>query len=289
MAAEALGFQMNSAAQTLRRRRSKTIGLCTTHMTTSYLRELAISLDAIAARNGYELIQVQSHQNPRTELARVTSLLGRQVDGLILLPSLQPQPSLDAISSAGVPNVVIDRQPEDTRFNSVIVDNYSAMKDIVAALSEAKRRNVLFVAQNLEVATTRHRIAGLKAASSEYGLSEYHVMELGSESDFHLRLAARFNSSNVPDAIIMGNSRVALSTINALRNLSLSWPAAVSIVTFDDPDWAEVVEPGLSTVQVPLTEMSAIVWELLSKQMEGDPGPPKSLMVRGKLIRRGSL
>ncbi len=162
-AARTLGFQMNFAAQTLRRRSSKTIGLCTTHLTTAYLRELAIALDATAARNGYELIQVQSHQKPETELIRVQSLLSRQVDGLILLPSLSPQASLDLIASRGTPVVVIDRQPEDGQFSSVIIDNFVAMTDVVSALAEKGHRHVLFIAQNLSVATTRHRVAGLEA------------------------------------------------------------------------------------------------------------------------------
>src|SRR3546814_8805511 len=87
-AADKLGFHINSVAQTLRRRRSQVIGLCTTYVTTVYLRELADALDAIATRHGYDLIQDFNRQEPNLELRRVPRLLARQVDGLSILPSL---------------------------------------------------------------------------------------------------------------------------------------------------------------------------------------------------------
>lgn len=288
-AAHTLGFQINSAAQTLRRRSSKTIGLCTTHLTTAYLRQLAISLDAIAARNGYELIQVQSHQNPEIELTRVQSLLGRQVDGLILLPSLAPQASLDLIAARGTPVVVIDRQPEDKRFSSVIIDNFAAMTDVVSALAEREHRHLLFIAQNLAVATTRQRVAGLETFCEGRGEMRCEAIERGDEAGFPSRLAKLLGTEMPPSAIITGNSSVALSTIKTLQNLGKRWPDDLALVTFDDPDWADVLTPPLSTVRTPMDEMAAATWQSLIRQLENRNDQPTSASLRATLITRGSI
>ena len=288
-AAAHLGFHMNAAAQTLRRKRSKTIGLCTTHLTTTYLRELAIALDAIAARNGYELIQVQTHQDPRTEFSRVKSLLGRQVDGLILLPSLSPQPSLDLIAARGTPVVVIDRQPEDARFTSVILDNFAAMRDVVSALAARGHRHVLFIAQNLAVATTRHRLAGLRAFCEVHEEQSFAAVERGDETGFPARLADLLQAETPPTAIVTGNSSVALSTIRALQDLGKSWPEDVALVTFDDPDWAKILAPPLSTVRAPMEEMAAAIWQSLVRQLDGMDDRPGSISLKTELIVRGSI
>lgn len=288
-AALALGFHMNSAAQTLRRQSSRTIGLCTTHLTTTYLRELAIALDAIAARNGYELIQVQSHQDPQTELARVRSLLGRQVDGLILLPSLKPQASLELIAARGTPVVVIDRQPEDERFSNVIVDNFAAMTEVVSALTARSHKHLLFVAQNLAVATTRHRLEALKAFRDRHGELTYQAIERGEEEDFPARLEELMDVASPPTAIIMGNSSVALSTIRALQTLGKRWPDDVALVTFDDPAWADVLTPPLATVRTPMEDMATSAWRLLVSQLNHQNDRPQSIALRAELVARGSF
>lgn len=288
-AANELGFQFNALAQTLRRQTSRVVGLCTTHLTTTYLRELAIALDAIASRNGYELIQVQTHQDPQTELARVKSLMSRQVDGIILLPSLAPQASLAAIATRGIPLVVIDRQPDDPAFTSVIIDNFTAMRDVMSALHRKGHRRCLFIAQNLAVVTTRHRIAGLEQAVHDLDGLTFETIERGpSEAAFTAELARLLTTSPRFTAIITGNSGVALSTIRALRETGRHWPDDVALVTFDDPEWAEVVTPPISTVKAPIEEMTSAIWASLMRQLEGDISPAPLVALPARYIERGS-
>lgn len=288
-AANALGFQFNALAQTLRRRTSRTVGLCTTHMTTTYLRELAIALDAIASRNNYELIQVQSHQDPQTELARVKSLMSRQVDGMILLPSLDPEASLAAISRRGMPVVVIDRQPHDPKFASVIIDNFSAMQGVVEALHAKGHRRILFIAQNLAVVTTRQRIAGLQQSALSLDGLESEVIARGQdEAAFTAQLAGLLSRSPQFTAIITGNSSVALSTIRALRELGRRLADDIALVTFDDPDWADVVTPAISTVRAPIEEMARATWSSLIKQIEGQEPSSQLVALSAQYVERAS-
>jgi LacI family transcriptional regulator len=237
-AAAALGYQANSLAQTLRRRSSRTIGLCTTNVSTVYLRELANALDEIAAENGYELVQVLTRQEPKRELQRVNSLMSRQVDGLILLPSLHPQAALEAMARSRTPSVIVDRLSEDNRFNYVIVDNRNAMKQLVQSLTAKGHRRLLFVAQNLDVVTTRHRLAGLEEeARASGGTLRYEAIQRGNDEDGYAeRLRRMLTQPHPPTAIITGNSSVALSTVRALQAIGVHAPEQVAMATFDDTD-----------------------------------------------------
>lgn len=289
-AANALGYQINSVAQTLRRRSSKTIGLCTTHVTTVYLRDLTNALDEIATQNGYELIQVLTHQEPDRELHRVRSLIGRQVDGLILLPSLQPQATLDAISHSRTPTVIVDRLCDDGRFDYVIVDNRHAMRDVVRNLVDLGHRRVLFIAQNLAVITTRHRLAGLEdEVEAAGGALSFETMERGDdETAFTERLRQALLPTPGHTAIIMGNSSVALSTIQALQVIGIHCPQEIALVTFDNPEWASVLSPPLSTVKSPTREIAEAVWAALQAQLVGQSAMRRSVFVRSELILRKS-
>jgi LacI family transcriptional regulator len=289
-AARDLGYQINSVAQTLRRRHSKLIGLCTTHLTTVYLRELADALDEIATENGYELIQMLTRQEPERELQRVRSLMGRQVDGLILLPSLEPQAALDAIAAARTPAVVVDRLSEDRRFDYVIVDNRQAMIEVVGRLRRRGHDRILFVAQNLDVVTTRHRLAGLEdEARASAGEMRYEAIERGrDETAYQRRLRRILTRPEAPTAIVTGNSSVALSTIKALQQIGLVWPDDVALVTFDDPEWATVLERPLSTVRSPTRKIAEVVWALLHERINGGAPPPQVVALPAEVVERRS-
>lgn len=289
-AANTLGYQVNSVAQTLRRRRSRVIGLCTTHVTTVYLRELASALDAIATKNGYDLIQVLTGQEPKLELHRVRSLLSRQVDSLILLPSLQPQATLEAIYRSNTPAVIIDRLCEDNRFSYVTVDNHGAMQAVVKSLVAFGHRRLLFVAQNLNVITTRHRLAGLEemACASE-GVIRYEAIERGSdEAAYVQRLRVILIQPDTPTAIVMGNSSVALWTLKALHQIGIAVSDRIALVAFDDPEWATVLSPPLTTVQIPTEEIAKHVWALLEGQIDGTVQTPQSITVKAEVAQRAS-
>jgi LacI family transcriptional regulator len=289
-AAATLGFRMNSLAQTLRRRRSGTVGLCTTNVGTVYLRELANALDEIAAENGYELIQVLTRQEPKRELQRANSLMSRQVDGIVLLPSLQPQAALDAIARSRTPAVIVDRLCEDDRFSYVIVDNRGAMRQLVQSLTAKSHRRLLFVAQNLGVVTTRHRLGGLEEeARASGGALRYEAIERGSdEASFVERLRSMLAQPHPPTALITGNSSVALSTLQAFQAIGIRVPDQIALATFDDPEWATVLSPPLTTVRVPFREIAAATWSLLHAQIEGKQDSPQVVSIATELVERAS-
>ena len=289
-AAAELGYQANSLAQTLRRRSSKVIGLCTTAVSTVYLRELANALDEIAAENGYELVQVLTRQEPKRELQRVNSLMSRQVDGLILLPSLQPQAALDAIARSRTPSVVIDRLSEDDRFNYVIVDNRGAMRQLVQSLTAKGHRRLLFVAQNLDVVTTRHRLAGLEEeARASGGALRYEAIQRGGDEEGYTeRLRQMLTQPHPSTALITGNSSVALSTVKALQTIGISVPNHLALATFDDPEWATVLSPPLTTVRVPFKEIAGAAWSLLHTQINGKQDGVRVVSIPAELMERAS-
>lgn len=285
-AAGILGYRANSAAQTLRRQKSRTIGLCTTTTSTVYLRELANALDEIAAENRYELVQVSSRQDPAREFARASSLLSRQVDGVVLLPSLQPQAALDAIHQSGTPCVILDRLSDDSRFSYVIVDNKKSMQDMVRQLATAGHRRLLFVAQNLDVVTTRHRLIGIEEqARLAAGMIRYEAIQRGDDEDgYARRLHQLLEEVDPPTAIIAGNSSVALSTWKAL--LAMDKQSAVAMATFDDPDWADLCRPPMISVRVPFRTFAEVTWQLLMQQIEKKLDSTQIIQIDAELVIR---
>lgn len=209
---------------------------------------------------------------------------------MILLPSLQPQATLEAIYRSNTPAVVIDRLCEDDRFSYVTVDNHGAMQAVVKSLVPFGHRRLLFVAQNLSVITTRHRLAGLEEmACASKGIIRYEAIERGNNEIVYVeRLRAILSQPDAPTAIVMGNSSVALSTLKALQQIGIAVSEQIALVAFDDPEWATVLRPPLTTVQIPTEKIARHVWALLQGQIDGTSQTPRSITVEAELAQRAS-
>lgn len=289
-AAEALGYQANSVARTLRNQRSNVIGLCVPDTASAYLNDLANELDMITMEHGYELIHALTRHDPVLELQRVKSLLGRQTDALILLPSLKPQPSLNLMHRAGIAAAIVDRRVEDDRFSSVTLNNYAAMRDLVQMLAGLGHRHFLFVVRFLQVITTRDRNTSLQdqVNNSGGGLTA-QTIEMNPDSELFLeRIREIMQRPQRPTAIIMGNSIVAVATINALRKIGVRCPEDVALATFDDPHWATAMTPPLTTIKTPTRAMARAVWSLIEAQLNGTMTEPRSVEIMTEISQRAS-
>jgi len=290
--AEDLQYFANPLAQTLRSRRSGVICFCTTSVTTVYLRSLADALDAVATSHGFELVQVLTHADPEREQERVRSQIGRQVDGILLLPGLEPQQSLDMIASSETPCVVLDRYVDDSRFSCVVFDNRKTMREITRLILSAGHKRILFIAQNLSVITTRHRIEGLEQEMLSAGLSTRDcviIQKDEAQADYAQRLEKIFSSPTRPTAVIAGNSKVAIETIRQLQLMNIHWPRDVSLASFDNPEWAEILPVQLSTVHSPIDEMAAEAWTMLTEKMRDPRAPRKVRWIDSTFMSRGSI
>src|SRR5258706_12267009 len=121
-----LGFLPNRVAQSLRRSESHVIGLCTPVTSSAYFTALLETFETAASRQGYEIMQVSSHGDPAVELRRVRALVGRNVDGLILIPTYDARATLDLLAERGIPAVVVDQAMRDRRFDFVAIDDRKA-------------------------------------------------------------------------------------------------------------------------------------------------------------------
>ena len=161
-----LGYVPNGLAQSLRRQRSRVIGLCMPLSSNAYFAALLEAFETIAAAQGYELMQVLSRHDPALELRRVRALIARQVDGLIVVPSADAHATFEAIAAAGLPAVMVDRTAADERFDYVTLDDRGAMAEATHALLRAGHRRLLFVVRHPNLVTTRERIGGFHAAAA---------------------------------------------------------------------------------------------------------------------------
>lgn len=290
-AVQALGYVPNLLAQSLRRNRATMIGLCMPHASFGYFVALSEAFEALAAKQGYDILHVFSRQDSDTELHRIETLLRYDIGGLLLLPSWEPGATLERLARADVPTVILDRPIDDARFDQVRVDARAAMRRAISELAALGHRRVSFVTANPGLLISRHRLEGLRqgirALGTRMNLDILHRSQ--EEAVFLDHLGAVMRGPDRPTALLATNTQGVTLVVKALRALGLRCPEDVSLLAVDEPLWAEMSSPTLSVLRPPAREVAQRAWDMLLARLQGARQRPRRVALEPELRLAGSI
>jgi LacI family transcriptional regulator len=135
------------------------------------------------------------------------------------------------------------------------------------------------------------RLAGIRQGCDDCGWDfsrsvEFLSLPREEENDFSLgfQLGEKFtvNRTGVQTAVLARNDRVAMGMIRALSLAGVEVPRQVSIIGYDDADFAAYTTPPLSTIEPGIDSLIEGALKLL---MRDSLGSPKRLMVQPRLIK----
>jgi LacI family kdg operon repressor len=89
-------------------------------------------------------------------------------------------------------------------------------------------------------------------------------------------------------AVVAGNAVVTLRVAQAMARLGWQFGEDLGFVGFDDPEWASLIGPGLSTVAQPTDAIGRTAATCLIERLRGLDVPPRQLLLPGELVVRGS-
>jgi LacI family transcriptional regulator len=287
----ALGYVPNRLAQSLRGGESRVIGLCTPVTSSAYFVALLETFENLASEQGYEIMQVLSHGDPAIELRRVRALLGRSVDGLVLIPTYEPQSALDLIAERGTPAVIVDQVIRDKRFDYVAIDDRKAMREAIAHVIALGHRTLIYLVRDMRLAIVQRRIEGFREACSAArpAVSGTFIQRDSDDAAFAGQIADALRSRDPPTAIVASNSAIALATVGILQQMNVRWPDDVSLLAFDEPVWAAIVTPPLAVVRHPTQQIAAEAWKRLLARLNSPSERPKRITLDAHLVPRASL
>jgi LacI family transcriptional regulator len=286
-----IDFLPNNVAQSLRRQQSRVIGLCTPLTTSAYFAALLETFEEVAAKEGYAVMQVLSRGDPELEFNRVEALLGRNIDGLILIPTHDSTATRDMLALRGTPTVIVDRITSDRRFDYVAIDDRKAMREATQHLIALGHRRLLYLVRDSRLPTTKLRIKGFCEAAGQdsLGVAASVVQRDPDDAVFENQMRTIMAGAMAPTAIIASNSLVALSLVQILQRLKIRWPDDVSLLAFDEPVWAPILSPPLSVMKHPTQEIALQAWNRLLARVRSRSLRPRRIALDAKLAPTASL
>jgi LacI family transcriptional regulator len=270
-AIDKLGFRPNRVARSLRSQQSHTFGLVIPDVTNPFFAELVKSLDQSASEVGYNIILGNAEESPTVEKQYIQMLSDRQVDGLLVVPSVGTR---TIKVDRDVKVVLIDRALP--KHHVVLSDHRGGAKQAITHLIGLGHRRIACIAgpQNLTVAVERW--AGYRETMSRFGASatlvksswtEFANFDYASAYDAARRLLAL---KPRPTALFASSDQQAIGALRAAADLGLNVPKDLSVVGFDDIPLSDLVSPRLTTVRQAVTDLSRVAIKTLIKLRKGE-------------------
>jgi LacI family transcriptional regulator len=271
----ALDYRLDRAASALRGRSTRLIGMVVPDITNVFFASLVNGVEALAERDGYDLLIVSTSEDAAKERRRVEALVARRIDGLVVVPASDD--SMTALKGGAEgsrlpPAVLVDRGGQAPGFDTVRADCFTGGYAAARCLIDLGHRDIVVLTHSSGLDNIEQRIAGCSRALSEAGLDERVRVIYGGQDLEALRGAVelKLDRADRPTAIFALTNVCALASIKAARGLGLEIPGDVSIVGFDDFDWMSALRPYLTTVAQPVDDFASTAWRLLMRRLTGN-------------------
>lgn len=267
--AKDLNYTPNMAARSLRTNKTKTIGLIVADISNPFFSKLARHVENIASNKKYQVIFGSSDESREKFETLCDVFIGKNVDGMIVVPPLGGKGALQKLIDYNMPLVVIDRESEQLPINTVMMDNLEAAYLLTKHLIEGGAKKIGLVGHNRSFSNVVARHTGYLKALEEYNypidpeLAQFvnlEAFEEESERALELLLA-----KNV-DSILFATSKAGRQTLHSLKKRGLLTKMKyASIDLFEECQLSNIT---LSSIEQPLDVMSEKALAILFQQID---------------------
>lgn len=289
-AAAELNYRPNFAGRALRSSRTNVIALVAPDLTNAFLTELMLGVEEEAARRDYMLLLGRSEDlQPGGEMISRLVMEGR-VDGMLVQVGDTTSPTqIQDLVRADLPVIFINSVDAGERSGVVLQDEEGA-RIATQHLIDFGHTRIGFVGGLPHTYTAQRRLAGFHATMRSAGLpvSRPWLTSLGYRPEQGgAALRHIMAQTPPPTALVVANVNAAIGALKQSRDLGLTVPEDLSLVSIHDAWTAENTWPPLTAVKLPMYQLgqaavAALYHRLHSLPVQGhvvsDPAP--RLMLR---------
>ena len=243
-AIQELHYEVNEVARGLKTNATKTIGVVIPELNNTFCAEIITGMEDVLRSHGYATIVCDCRTDKRLERDAVEFLSRKRVDGIISMPVDAEGNHLKKFQKTGKPIVLIDRRIRELSCDSVLVDNEKAAEDAMRVFFQAGHRKIGIIGGPEEISTAQER------------LQVQGIEKLVADN---------------PDmtAVFVTNYEMTMGAVIGMNELGLKIPEQLSMIGFDNLQFARACNPKLTIVAQPTQGIAGEVAGIMLKRLEG--------------------
>ena len=294
--ADKLNYTPNNIAKSLRLKKTSTIGLVVPDISNPWFAKIALKIEKESRNNGYNIFLCNSDDNIDIEKKSLILLQNWMVAGVIMVPiGLEYKHILNA-TDKGTPIVLIDRFFEDVDLPYVSANNFEGSFKATEHLIKNGHKRIVCLQGIVGTSSNNKRVEGYKKALADYNIPIDENIILGSDFSFdngytNAKQLIRDLNKNKLTAIFSTGNQITLGILKAFKEKGIKIPEDISIVSYDEQNYSELLYTPLSTISHLMdNELGILALKLLFDKIDDKIiGKSKNILLPTQLIKRESV
>ena len=257
-----LNYHPNTWGRSLRKGQSRILLILVPNITNPYYSPIVHGIQDIARHNRYQTMLcitdgIQIHTNSYFEL-----LHNGNADGVILMDVKKDDLEVSELAK-GFPIVQCCEYCSDESVGHVSIDNFKAAYDMTHFLCSVGHRKIGLIGAANSFISTQQRRMGYEKALSEEGIAveQRYITSAAGDYNFSSGVQAARTLLSLPDrptALFCISDVIALGALRVAKEMGLRVPEDLSVVGFDDVEYATMFRPMLTTVSQPCYQLGSL-------------------------------
>lgn len=291
--AKQLGYRPNDLARGLRLKKTHLLGLCIPDISNPFFAYITHIIQKHAYQSGYSIMVANTNEDINTEIEQIELFRRKGVDGFIIMPVGTNYSHIADLLENSQPVVLLDRNIDELNANCVVVDNYRGAYAVVDYLIKSGHTRIAVIQGLQNTYTNNERILGYKNALADNGIFIDEELILGNDfrtENGYISTKMLLRQKNPPSAIFSFSDLITLGILQACAEDKINIPAQLSLVAFDDFDFAPYLVAPLTVVKQPREVMGEMAVKLLIDDIKSKFNTEKKkIILEPKLVIRNSV
>lgn len=265
-----LEFVPNAAARAMRAQRSRVIGLIVPDISNPFFTAVARGVEDACLEAGFALILCNSDEQAGREDRYLEVLDSQRVGGILITPVRTSLKPLSRFLDRGVAVTLLDNNTATTEACSASVDDELGGRLAAEHLRALGHTTIGWLAGPADIPQVSDREAGLTAAADGatiVRISASQMTTIAADEAMERALVEGFNGT----ALVCANDLLAFGAIRALTRAGYRIPDDVSIVGYDDIDFAASAAVPLTSIRQPKYELGFAAARMVIAEVD-NPG-----------------
>jgi LacI family transcriptional regulator len=292
-AIEKLNYKPNTMARSLITKKSSMIGVIVPGITNLFFPTIVESIEDFMKNKGYSIALSNTEGEAKKELKLVEELVGRQVDGIIVIdPTMENlhKGYYDKLSKL-TPVIIVNGSPEGYKGSFVCYDEEVGTQEAFKYLIQLGHKKIAFIRGHKSFSyDIKEKI--YKNIIEDEKLGYERILNVGKGNSIQVvertqcGIEELFQAEERPTAVFACNDLMAVGAVNACTKLGVRIPEDISIIGFDNTILAEITHPKLTSVDLNMKDIGyRAALELLDIIENGSKSRKKIILDTNLVIR----
>lgn len=295
--ADRMGYTPNYIARALRIKKSKVIGVIVSDISNPVFGKMVKGVESAAKQKNYSLIICNTEEEHDMEVDAVTTMISKGVDGVVITPTQHDISSLELLKKMNIPFILMGRRFKNYSTNYVVSDDFRGGYISGEYFIKKGHRKLIFINGTKHISSSQEREEGFIKALAKFNLLPQKIFYIMPDIHQGYHLAKKILDTTMDfTGIFCFDDYTAFGVIKAIREKGLRIPQDIAIIGYDNTEFAEMLDIGLTSVDFNEYRIGELVAEHIMDIIENSKASDdnnevihRQVILEPSLVVRGSV